>query len=85
MNGVDWWSVFTRGIVGLIFGPPVAWALWNWNSKIDHNLWPRFDSADGFLGAILAGFVLGPTILISWELWGDSLMALSSRPKRRKK
>lgn len=86
MNGVDWWSVFTRGIVGLIFGPPVAWALWYCNSKIDLSFWPRLESADEFLATIFAGAVLGPAGLIGWELWGELLLArLSSRSRQRKK
>jgi hypothetical protein len=86
MNGVDWWSVFTRGIVGLIFGPPVAWALWYCYSSIDLYFRPRFDAWDGFLEAIFAGAFGGPVILISWELWGELLLArLSSRSRQRKK
>jgi hypothetical protein len=89
LNEIDWYSVFTRGIVGVIFGPLVGWALWYAYSKL-LNAWGQgsvgtYYSFDGFLESVLAGFILGPILLIGWGIWGESVLASLSKRLSRKR
>lgn len=89
MNEIDWYSVLTRGIVGVIFGPLVGWALWYFYSKalilLGLDSFGVFYFFDGSLRSVLAGFVLGPTLFIGWGIWGESVLASLSKRLSRKR
>lgn len=89
MNEIDWVSVVIRGIVGVILGPPLGWALWYFYSNtlvlLGLDSFGAFGLIDGALKSVFAGFVLGPLLLISWGIWGESILAsLSNRLSRKR-
>ena len=89
MNEIDWVSVCTRGVVGVIFGPPVGWSLWYVYSKalilLGRDSYGGFYGLEGSLKSVLAGFILGPTLLIGWGIWGESILAsLANRLSRKR-
>lgn len=89
MNEIDWVSVVIRGIVGVILGPPLGWALWHVYSNtlvlLGLGSFGAFGLIDGALKSVFAGFVLGPILLVSWGIWGESILAsLSNRLSRKR-